>query len=40
VATLCGNRLDLLDVILGCSRMGAIAVPVNVTMRGDALAVS
>jgi crotonobetaine/carnitine-CoA ligase len=37
VATLSGNRLELLDVILGCTWMGAVAVPLNVAVRGEAL---
>jgi carnitine-CoA ligase len=37
VATLCGNRLEMLDLILGCSWMGAVAVPLNAAVRGDAL---
>lgn len=37
MATLCGNRLELLDVILGCNWMGAVGVPLNVAVRGDAL---
>jgi crotonobetaine/carnitine-CoA ligase len=37
VATLSGNRPELLDVILGCAWIGAVAVPLNVALRGDAL---
>ncbi|MDQ1484433.1 MAG: carnitine-CoA ligase, partial [Actinomycetota bacterium] len=37
VAALCSNRLELIELILGCAWMGAIAVPVNTALRGDAL---
>jgi crotonobetaine/carnitine-CoA ligase len=37
VPMLSGNRLELLDVILGCAWMGAVAVPLNVAVRGEAL---
>ncbi len=37
VAALCGNRVELLDLVLGCAWLGAIAVPLNVALRGAAL---
>ena len=38
VAILSSNRLELLDFILGCAWLGAIAVPMNVAWRGSQLA--
>ncbi|MEU7768178.1 AMP-binding protein [Nocardia sp. NPDC049190] len=38
VAALTGNRLELVDLVLGCSWLGATAVPLNVALRGDGLA--
>lgn len=37
VALMANNRLELLDFILGCAWMGAIAVPINAASRGDQL---
>ncbi|WP_158885896.1 ATP-dependent acyl-CoA ligase [Amycolatopsis anabasis] len=37
VATLSGNRLELLDLMLGCAWLGVIVVPLNVAVRGDGL---
>ncbi|WP_430335766.1 AMP-binding protein [Rhodococcus sp. ACT016] len=37
VAAMSANRLELLDLILGCSWLGAVAVPLNTALRGDAL---
>ena len=37
VAILCGNRIELLDLILGCAWAGAIAVPINTALRGEQL---
>lgn len=37
VATLCGNRIELLDLILGCAWAGAVVVPINVALRGAQL---
>jgi crotonobetaine/carnitine-CoA ligase len=37
VAFLCENRIELLDLILGCDWMGAVAVPLNTALRGDQL---
>jgi crotonobetaine/carnitine-CoA ligase len=37
VAAMCDNRVELLDVILGCAWMGAIAVPINSALRGAQL---
>jgi carnitine-CoA ligase len=34
VAAICGNRFELIDLILGCAWMGAIAVPLNTALRG------
>jgi crotonobetaine/carnitine-CoA ligase len=38
VAALCSNRLELLELILGCGWLGAIAVPLNTAARGPQLA--
>ncbi|HEV7977646.1 AMP-binding protein [Amycolatopsis sp.] len=38
VAAMSTNRIELLDLILGCGWLGAIAVPLNTALRGDALA--
>jgi carnitine-CoA ligase len=38
VALVCGNRPELLDSVLGCAWLGAIAVPVNTSLRGGQLA--
>jgi carnitine-CoA ligase len=38
VATLCGNRIELLDLILGCAWLGATVVPLNAAARGRQLA--
>src|ERR1700722_3650741 len=37
VAIMCGNRAELLLIILGCGWLGAIAVPINVASRGAQL---
>ena len=37
VATLCGNGLPVVDVLLGAAWLGAVAVPVNVAARGAQL---
>ncbi|MFI5611940.1 ATP-dependent acyl-CoA ligase [Amycolatopsis sp. NPDC051903] len=37
VALLCGNRLELLEIVLGCAWLGAIAVPLNTAVRGAGL---
>lgn len=37
VAIMAANRTELLDFILGCSWIGAIAVPINIASRGDQL---
>ncbi len=37
VAILCGNRIELLDLILGCAWAGAVAVPINTALRGEQL---
>ena len=38
VAIMCGNRGELLDSVLGCAWLGAIAVPLNTALRGAQLA--
>ena len=38
VALMCENRIELLDLILGATWMGAIAVPLNTALRGEQLA--
>jgi crotonobetaine/carnitine-CoA ligase len=37
VAVMCGNRRELLEIVLGCSWCGAIAVPINTASRGAQL---
>lgn len=37
VALCCGNRLELLETVLGCAWHGAVAVPLNVALRGAGL---
>lgn len=37
VAALCGNRIELMDLILGCGWLGATVVPVNTALRGVSL---
>jgi carnitine-CoA ligase len=37
IALLCGNRLELLETVLGCAWSGAIAVPLNTALRGAGL---
>jgi len=37
VAAMCENRLELLELILGCAWSGAIAVPINTASRGAQL---
>jgi carnitine-CoA ligase len=37
VAIMCGNRAELLLAILGCSWLGAVAVPINTASRGAQL---
>ncbi|MHA6620957.1 ATP-dependent acyl-CoA ligase [Pseudonocardia sp. DLS-67] len=37
IALLAGNRLELLETVLGCAWLGAIAVPLNTALRGAGL---
>ena len=37
VAVMAGNRIEVLDLILGCAWLGAIAVPINTAVRGRQL---
>jgi crotonobetaine/carnitine-CoA ligase len=37
VATIAGNRIELIELLLGCAWMGAIAVPLDSAIRGAAL---
>ena len=37
VALMSSNRPELLDMILGCAWIGAVAVPVNTASRGEQL---
>jgi crotonobetaine/carnitine-CoA ligase len=37
VAAICGNRIELIELLLGCAWMGAIAVPLNTALRGAQL---
>ena len=38
VAVICGNRIELLEVYLGCGWIGAVTVPINTASRGMQLA--
>jgi crotonobetaine/carnitine-CoA ligase len=38
VALLCGNRVEFMEVLLGCAWLGAVAVPINTASRGMQLA--
>lgn len=37
VALLCTNRIEFLDVVLGCGWLGAVVVPINTASRGAQL---
>ncbi|MBB5916147.1 crotonobetaine/carnitine-CoA ligase [Nocardia transvalensis] len=37
VAAVLDNRIELIDLVLGCAWLGAVAVPLNVALRGDGL---
>ncbi len=37
VALICSNRMEFLEVALGCAWLGAVAVPINVASRGPQL---
>ncbi|WP_039779682.1 crotonobetainyl-CoA--carnitine CoA-transferase, partial [Nocardia cerradoensis] len=37
VAALMDNRVELIDLLLGCAWLGAATVPLNVALRGDGL---
>jgi crotonobetaine/carnitine-CoA ligase len=37
VAALCGNRIELLELFLGCAWLGAVLVPLNTALRGASL---
>lgn len=37
VAALSRNRIELVDLLLGCAWLGAVAVPLNTALRGDSL---
>jgi carnitine-CoA ligase len=37
VAIICSNRIEFLEMVLGCAWLGAIAVPINVASRGPQL---
>ncbi|HKN54909.1 MAG TPA: AMP-binding protein, partial [Amycolatopsis sp.] len=37
VAIMAGNRVEILDLILGCAWLGAVAVPINTAVRGRQL---
>ncbi|WP_061162685.1 ATP-dependent acyl-CoA ligase [Caballeronia temeraria] len=34
VAILCGNRIEFMEMVLGCGWLGAVAVPINTASRG------
>jgi crotonobetaine/carnitine-CoA ligase len=37
VAVICSNRIEFLEVVLGCGWLGAVAVPINIASRGPQL---
>jgi carnitine-CoA ligase len=37
VAIICSNRIEFLQIVLGCAWLGVIAVPINVASRGPQL---
>src|SRR6516164_1988218 len=37
VAIICSNRIEFLEIVLGCDWLGATAVPINVASRGPQL---
>src|SRR6266403_2067415 len=37
IAIICSNRIDFLEIVLGCAWLGAVAVPINVASRGPQL---
>jgi len=37
VAALCGNRIELVELFLGCAWLGAVLVPLNTALRGTSL---
>ena len=37
VAALCGNRIELLELFLGCAWLGAVVVPLNTALHGASL---
>jgi carnitine-CoA ligase len=37
VAAICGNRVELVELVLGCGWLGAAAVPLNTAIRGAQL---
>jgi carnitine-CoA ligase len=37
VALICGNRVEFIEILLGCGWLGAVLVPINVASRGSQL---
>src|SRR5262249_8788352 len=37
VAIICSNRIEFLEIVLGCAWLSAVAVPINVASRGPQL---
>ncbi|MGW3288146.1 AMP-binding protein [Streptomyces sp. NPDC001002] len=37
VAVMAGNRIEVVDLILGCAWLGAVLIPLNTGLRGDGL---
>jgi carnitine-CoA ligase len=37
VAIICSNRVEFLQIVLGCAWLGAVAVPINIASRGPQL---
>jgi crotonobetaine/carnitine-CoA ligase len=37
VAMQCGNRIELMEILVGCALLGLVLVPVNTASRGDQL---
>jgi carnitine-CoA ligase len=37
IAVICSNRIEFLEIVLGCAWLGAVAVPINCASRGGQL---
>jgi crotonobetaine/carnitine-CoA ligase len=38
IAILCSNRIEMMEIVLGCGWIGAIAVPINTAAMGPQIA--